>query len=206
VRALAERAGHLRTGPGTDPDSDMGPLITEAHRDRVAGYLTSAEAEGAEVVVDGRGVKVPGGDRGFYLGPSLVDRVTPSMQVYRDEIFGPVLSVIRVEDLDGAIDLVNANPYGNGTAIFTRDGYVARRFRRDVQVGMVGINVAIPVPMAYYSFGGWKQSLFGDAHVHGMEGVRFNTRLKSVTTRWPESAPGSRSTPIGLHFPSGDQR
>jgi malonate-semialdehyde dehydrogenase (acetylating) / methylmalonate-semialdehyde dehydrogenase len=206
VRALAERAGHLRTGPGTDPDSDMGPLITEAHRDRVAGYLTSAEAEGAEVVVDGRGVKVPGGDRGFYLGPSLVDRVTPSMEVYRDEIFGPVLSVIRVEDLDGAIDLVNANPYGNGTAIFTRDGYVARRFRRDVQVGMVGINVAIPVPMAYYSFGGWKQSLFGDAHVHGMEGVRFNTRLKSVTTRWPEAAPGTRSTPIELHFPSGDQR
>jgi malonate-semialdehyde dehydrogenase (acetylating)/methylmalonate-semialdehyde dehydrogenase len=206
VRALAERAGHLRTGPGTDPESDMGPLVTEAHRDRVARYLASAQAEGAEVVVDGRGVKVPGGDEGFYLGPSLVDRVTPSMQVYRDEIFGPVLSVLRVDDLDGAIDLVNANPYGNGTAIFTRDGYVARRFRRDVQVGMVGINVAIPVPMAYYSFGGWKQSLFGDAHVHGMEGVRFNTRLKSVTTRWPEAAPGTRSTPIELHFPSGDNR
>jgi malonate-semialdehyde dehydrogenase (acetylating) / methylmalonate-semialdehyde dehydrogenase len=206
VRALAERAGHLRTGPGTDSESDMGPLITQAHRDRVAGYLASAEAEGAEVVVDGRGVKVPGGDQGFYLGPSLVDRVTPSMQVYRDEIFGPVLSVLRVDDLDGAIDLVNANPYGNGTAIFTRDGYVARRFRRDVQVGMVGINVAIPVPMAYYSFGGWKQSLFGDAHVHGMEGVRFNTRLKSVTTRWPEAAAGTRSTPIELHFPSGDHR
>jgi malonate-semialdehyde dehydrogenase (acetylating)/methylmalonate-semialdehyde dehydrogenase len=205
VRALAERAGHLRTGPGTDPDSDMGPLITEAHRDRVAGYLASAEADGAEVVVDGRGVQVPGGDEGFYLGPSLVDRVTPSMPVYRDEIFGPVLSVIRVEDLDGAIDLVNANPYGNGTAIFTRDGYVARRFRRDVQVGMVGINVAIPVPMAYYSFGGWKQSLFGDTHVHGMEGVRFNTRLKSVTTRWPEATPGAGSAPIELHFPSGDQ-
>jgi malonate-semialdehyde dehydrogenase (acetylating)/methylmalonate-semialdehyde dehydrogenase len=206
VRALAERARRLRTGPGTDPDSDMGPLITEAHRDRVAGYLATAEAEGAEVVVDGRGVKVPGGDDGFYLGPSLVDRVTPSMQVYRDEIFGPVLSVVRVDDLDGAIDLVNANPYGNGTAIFTRDGYAARRFRRDVQVGMVGINVAIPVPMAYYSFGGWKQSLFGDAHVHGMEGVRFNTRLKSVTTRWSEAAPEGGSTPIELHFPSGDQR
>jgi malonate-semialdehyde dehydrogenase (acetylating)/methylmalonate-semialdehyde dehydrogenase len=189
----------------------MGPLITEGHRDRVAGYLASAESEGAEVVVDGRGVKVTGHDDGFFLGPSLVDRVTPSMQVYRHEIFGPVLSVLRVDDLDQAIDLVNANPYGNGTAIFTRDGYAARRFRRDVQVGMVGINVAIPVPMSYYSFGGWKQSLFGDAHVHGMEGVRFNTRLKSVTTRWPEEAPPARgadapSGPIDLHFPSGDER
>jgi malonate-semialdehyde dehydrogenase (acetylating)/methylmalonate-semialdehyde dehydrogenase len=175
----------------------------------VAGYLASAESEGAEVVVDGREVKVPGHDEGFYLGPSLVDRVSTSMQVYRDEIFGPVLSVLRVDDLDQAIALVNANPYGNGTAIFTRDGHAARRFRRDVQVGMVGINVAIPVPMAYYSFGGWKQSLFGDAHVHGMEGVRFNTRLKSVTTRWPVAsssverpAPG----PVDLRFPSGDDR
>ncbi len=203
VRALTERARALVTGPGTDPGSDMGPLITEVHRDRVAGYLDSASTEGAEVVVDGRQVKVPGYDDGFFLGPCLVDRVTPSMQVYRDEIFGPVLSVLRVDHLDQAIELVNANPYGNGTAIFTRDGSAARRFRRDVQVGMVGINVAIPVPMAYYSFGGWKQSLFGDAHVHGMEGVRFNTRLKSVTTRWPESAPGSEAT-IAMHFPSGD--
>ena len=184
----------------------MGPLITEAHRDRVAGYLESAEREGAEVVVDGRGVKVPGHDEGFFLGPSLVDRVTPTMGVYRDEIFGPVLSVVRVDDLAQAIDLVNDNPYGNGTAIFTRDGSAARRFRRDVQVGMVGINVAIPVPMAYYSFGGWKQSLFGDADIHGMEGVRFYTRLKSVTTRWPEAAPGAESPPAGLHFPSGDKR
>ncbi|MGH3579783.1 MAG: aldehyde dehydrogenase family protein, partial [Mycobacterium sp.] len=160
----------------------------------------------AEVVVDGRQVKVPGGDDGFFLGPSLVDRVSPSMTVYRDEIFGPVLSVLRVDDLGAAIDMVNANPYGNGTAIFTRDGHAARRFRRDVQVGMVGINVAIPVPMAYYSFGGWKQSLFGDAHIHGMEGVRFNTRLKSVTTRWPEPATPGRQGPIELHFPSGDDR
>jgi malonate-semialdehyde dehydrogenase (acetylating)/methylmalonate-semialdehyde dehydrogenase len=185
----------------------MGPLITASHRDRVAGYLASAESEGAEVVVDGRGVKVPGCDDGYYLGPSLVDHVTPSMRVYRDEIFGPVLSVLRVDDLDQAIDTVNANPYGNGTAIFTRDGYAARRFRREVEVGMVGINVAIPVPMAYYSFGGWKQSLFGDAHIHGMEGVRFNTRLKSVTTRWPESgADGAGGPPAAstLHFPSGD--
>ncbi|MGO8872312.1 MAG: CoA-acylating methylmalonate-semialdehyde dehydrogenase [Acidimicrobiales bacterium] len=223
VRALRERAEALTTGPGTDPSSDMGPLITEVHRDRVAGYLDSAETEGAEVVVDGRKVEVPGHEGGFYLGPSLVDRVAPSMRVYRDEIFGPVLSVLRVDDLDQAIDLVNANPYGNGTAIFTRDGNAARRFRHDVEVGMVGINVAIPVPMAYYSFGGWKQSLFGDAHVHGMEGVRFNTRLKSVSTRWPEGpvvghgptggdGGGQISTQAGspagveLHFPSGDDR
>jgi malonate-semialdehyde dehydrogenase (acetylating)/methylmalonate-semialdehyde dehydrogenase len=209
VRALRDRAVALTTGPGDDPQSDMGPLITEVHRDRVAGYLASAESDGAEVVVDGRDVKVPGHDDGFYLGPSLVDHVSPSMEVYRDEIFGPVLSVLRVDDLGQAIDLVNANPYGNGTAIFTRDGHAARRFRHDVQVGMVGINVAIPVPMAYYSFGGWKQSLFGDAHVHGMEGIRFNTRLKSVTTRWPEGPPPAATAapgPIDLHFPSGDDR
>jgi malonate-semialdehyde dehydrogenase (acetylating)/methylmalonate-semialdehyde dehydrogenase len=206
VRALGDRAMALTTGPGTDPASDMGPLITEAHRHRVAGYLASAEREGAEVVVDGREVKVPGHDQGFFLGPSLVDRVTPTMGVYRDEIFGPVLAVLRVDDLSQAIDLVNDNPYGNGAAIFTRDGGAARRFRRDVQVGMVGINVAIPVPMAYYSFGGWKQSLFGDAHIHGMEGVRFYTRLKSVSTRWPEATPGGESPSAALHFPSGDNR
>ncbi len=205
VGALGERAAALTVGPGTDPTSDVGPLITEAHRDRVAGYLASAEAEGAEVVVDGRRV-APAAGRGFFLGPSLVDRVAPSMQVYRDEIFGPVLSVLRVDDLEEAIALVNANPFGNGTAIFTGDGYAARRFRREVQVGMVGINVAIPVPMAYYSFGGWKQSLFGDAHVHGMEGIRFNTRLKSVTTRWPEPAGGPAAGAVGLHFPAGDAR
>ena len=213
VRALTERAAALVTGPGTDPGSDMGPLITAAHRDRVAGYVGSALSEGATVVLDGREVKVPGGDDGFFVGPTLVDHVTPSMAVYRDEIFGPVLSVLRVDSLGEAIDLVNANPYGNGTAIFTRDGHAARRFRRDVQVGMVGINVAIPVPMAYYSFGGWKESLFGDAHIHGMEGVRFNTRLKSVTTRWPEAAEsgpgageGAAPGAIDLHFPSGDDR
>jgi malonate-semialdehyde dehydrogenase (acetylating)/methylmalonate-semialdehyde dehydrogenase len=206
VGALRDRAADLTVGPGTDPASDMGPLITGAHRDRVAGYLESAATEGADLVLDGRHVKVPGGDSGFFLGPSLVDRVSPSMRVYRDEIFGPVLAVLRVDDLDRAIELVNANPYGNGTAIFTRDGHSARRFRREVQVGMVGINVAIPVPMAYYSFGGWKQSLFGDAHIHGMEGIRFNTRLKSVTTRWPEPAAGNEAGPIELHFPSGDSR
>ena len=220
VAAIAERAGSLRTGPGIDPDSDMGPLITRAHRDRVAGYLDAAAAEGATVVLDGRGVSVPGGADGFFLGPSLVDRVGPEMTVYRDEVFGPVLSVLRADTVDEAISLVNANPYGNGAAIFTRDGAAARRFRRDVQVGMVGINVAIPVPMAYYSFGGWKQSLFGDAHIHGMEGVRFCTRLKTVTTRWPEpgglggeadsrGATGvgdSAAGTIGLHFPAGDKR
>ena len=206
VAAVAERARTLVTGPGTDPSSDMGPLITRVHRDRVAGYVDSALADGAEVVVDGREVTVAGGEHGFFFGPTLVDRVTPDMSVYQDEIFGPVLSVLRVDSLDEAIDLVNANPFGNGTAIFTRDGHAARRFRRDVSVGMVGINVAIPVPMAYYSFGGWKQSLFGDAHIHGMEGVRFNTRLKSVTTRWPDG-PGSGGAPANsLHFPSGDRR
>ena len=204
VGALRRRAEALVTGPGSDPASDMGPLITRAHRDRVAGYLESAEAEGAEVVLDGRGITVPGCDDGFFLGPSLVDRVTADMRVYRDEIFGPVLSVLRVGDLEEAIEVVNANPYGNGTAIFTGDGHAARRFRRDVQVGMVGINVAIPVPMAYYSFGGWKQSLFGDAHVHGMEGVRFNTRLKSVTTRWPDAV-GADGRGSGAALPIGRQ-
>lgn len=206
VAAVADRAAKLVTGPGTDPTSDMGPLITRVHRDRVAGYVDAALADGAEVVVDGRGVAVPGGEDGFFFGPTLVDRVTPDMSVYQDEIFGPVLSVLRVDTLDEAIDLVNANPFGNGTAIFTRDGYAARRFRRDVSVGMVGVNVAIPVPMAYYSFGGWKQSLFGDAHIHGMEGVRFNTRLKSITTRWPDPDRGTDGGRIALHFPSGDKR
>ena len=184
----------------------MGPLITRVHRDRVAGYVDSATSDGAEVVVDGRGLTVEGAAGGFFFGPTLVDRVTPDMAVYQDEIFGPVLSVVRVDSLDDAIALVNANPFGNGTAIFTRDGHAARRFRRDVSVGMVGINVAIPVPMAYYSFGGWKQSLFGDAHIHGMEGVRFNTRLKSITTRWPDSRGPVDTGRIALHFPSGDKR
>ncbi len=206
VDAVAERARALVTGPGTDPSSDMGPLITRAHRDRVAGYVDSATSDGAEVVVDGRGLTVDGATGGFFFGPTLVDRVTPDMAVYQDEIFGPVLSVVRVDSLDDAIALVNANPFGNGTAIFTRDGHAARRFRRDVSVGMVGINVAIPVPMAYYSFGGWKQSLFGDAHIHGMEGVRFNTRLKSITTRWPDARGPVDTGRIALHFPSGDKR
>jgi malonate-semialdehyde dehydrogenase (acetylating)/methylmalonate-semialdehyde dehydrogenase len=206
VEAVAERARTLVTGPGTDPSSDMGPLITRVHRDRVAGYVDAAQADGADIVVDGRELRVEGGGDGFFFGPTLVDRVSPDMSVYRDEIFGPVLSVLRVDSLDEAIALVNANPFGNGTAIFTADGFAARRFRRDVSVGMVGINVAIPVPMAYYSFGGWKQSLFGDAHIHGMEGVRFNTRLKSITTRWPDRGGEVGPGRIELHFPSGDSR
>ncbi|MBW3659175.1 MAG: CoA-acylating methylmalonate-semialdehyde dehydrogenase, partial [Actinobacteria bacterium] len=168
---LEERIAKLRVGAGTDPDSDMGPLITRAHRDRVAGYLDAGVDEGAELAVDGRAHDVAGDERGFWLGPSLLDHVGTDMSVYRDEIFGPVLSVVRTDDARSAIDLVNANPYGNGTAIFTNDGGAARAFQHDIEVGMVGINVPIPVPMAFHSFGGWKQSLFGDSHVHGTEGV-----------------------------------
>ena len=204
VRALAERAAALTTGPGTDPGSDMGPLITEAHRDRVAGYVESAEAEGADVVLDGRDVKVPGGDDGFFLGPSLVDRVTPSMQVYRDEIFGPVLSVLRVDDLDQAIDLVNANPTATGRPSSPGTAAPPAGSAATCRWAWSASTWPSRCPMAYYSFGGWKQSLFGDAHIHGMEGVRFNTRLKSVTTRWPEDVAGAPTAAIDLHFPSGD--
>ena len=160
----------IKTGDGTR-DSDMGPLVTKAHRDKVASYIDAGEADGAKIVVDGRGVQANGGKDGFWLGPTLIDHVTPEMSVYTDEIFGPVLSVLRVETYDEALDLVNSNPYGNGTAIFTNDGGAARRFQNEVEVGMIGINVPIPVPMAYYSFGGWKASLFGDTHAHGMDGV-----------------------------------
>jgi malonate-semialdehyde dehydrogenase (acetylating)/methylmalonate-semialdehyde dehydrogenase len=168
----------------------MGPLVTGAHRDKVASYLDSGSAAGAELVVDGREVVPDSGADGFWLGPSLFDRVTPGMPVYDDEIFGPVLSVVRVASYDEALGLVNANPYGNGTAIFTRDGGAARRYQREVEVGMVGVNVPIPVPMAYYSFGGWKASLFGDTHAHGPEGVQFYTRAKVVTSRWPDPGTG----------------
>ena len=194
VRSRIER---IRVGDGMD-DPDMGPLVTCEHRDRVAGYLDAGTVEGARVVVDGRDLRVEGRDGGFFLGPCLIDRVTPDMSVYRDEIFGPVLSVVRVETYDEARDLIHANPYANGVALFTRDGGVARRFQHEIEVGMVGINVPIPVPMAYYSFGGWKSSLFGDAHVYGEEGVRFYTRSKVVTTRWTYHSDGS-----GLAFPTG---
>ena len=193
---IEDRMAKLRTGDGRG-DADMGPLVTQAHRDRVAGYVDAAESEGAELRVDGRQVQPDGDEGGFWLGPTLVDQVTPQMSVYRDEVFGPVLSVLRVPSYDAALALVNANPYGNGTAIFTRDGGAARRFVAEVEVGMVGVNVPIPVPMAYYSFGGWKASLFGDTHAHGTEGVHFFTRGKVVTTRWPDPSSGG----IDLGFP-----
>ncbi|WP_019544428.1 CoA-acylating methylmalonate-semialdehyde dehydrogenase [Streptomyces sulphureus] len=196
VAKIAERATALRTGDGTR-GCDMGPLVTAAHRDRVASYVEQAEKDGAEVVVDGRTVSPDGGDGGFWLGPTLLDGVGVDMSCYTDEIFGPVLSVLRVDTYDEALELINASPYGNGTAIFTNDGGAARRFRNEVEVGMVGINVPIPVPMAYYSFGGWKSSLFGDTHAHGVEGVHFFTRAKAVTSRWPDPSHGG----INLGFP-----
>ena len=188
------RVANLNVGPGSDAAADVGPLITRQHRDKVESFVEAGVREGAELVIDGRGAG-PGGD-GFFLGPCLFDRVTPSMSIYREEIFGPVLSVVRSDSLGDALELVNANPYGNGTAIFTRDGAAARTYQREVEVGMVGVNVPIPVPMAYFSFGGWKASLFGDAHVHGADGVRFYTRTKVVTSRWPDPPAGA-----DLHFP-----
>lgn len=196
VAKIAERAAGLQTGDGTR-DTDMGPLVTRAHRDKVASYIDAGESAGAKVVIDGREVSVDGSEDGFWLGPTLLDHVTPEMSVYTDEIFGPVLSVVRVDTYDQALDLINANPYGNGTAIFTNDGGAARRFQNEVEVGMVGINVPIPVPMAYYSFGGWKASLFGDSHAHGMDGVQFFTRQKAVTQRWLDPSHGG----INLGFP-----
>jgi malonate-semialdehyde dehydrogenase (acetylating)/methylmalonate-semialdehyde dehydrogenase len=197
VDKIAERARALKTGDGTR-DSDMGPLVTRAHRDRVESYVAAGERDGATLVVDGRMITADGGADGFWLGPTLLDHVRPDMSVYTDEIFGPVLSVVRVDTYDQALQLVNDNPYGNGTAIFTNDGRAARRFQNEVEVGMVGINVPIPVPMAYYSFGGWKNSLFGDTHAHGVEGVNFFTRGKAVTSRWPDPSDGG----INLGFPS----
>lgn len=204
VARIRERVSRLRVGPGDDDRSDMGPLVTREHRDTVASYLDSGVREGATLAVDGRAHPVLGGtSEGFWLGPSVLDHVEPSMACYRDEIFGPVLSVVRVSGYEEALELVDANPYGNGTAIFTKDGGAARRFQNEAQVGMVGINVPIPVPMAYYSFGGWKQSLFGDSHVHGTEGVHFYTRSKAVTARWADPA-ARPSDGVDLGFPSSD--
>ncbi|MGW0250510.1 CoA-acylating methylmalonate-semialdehyde dehydrogenase [Nocardia goodfellowii] len=185
VAGIAARTRSIKTGDGTG-DADMGPLVTRAHRDRVASYIEAGLVAGAELVVDGRAVEADGSPDGFWLGPTLLDRVTPEMSVYTDEIFGPVLAVVRADSYDAALELINDNPYGNGAAIFTNDGGAARRFQNEVEAGMVGINVPIPVPMAYYSFGGWKASLFGDAHAHGADGVQFFTRGKAVTTRWPD--------------------
>ncbi len=191
VAAIAERAARLPVGPGTAAGVEMGPLVTGEHRERVLGFVDAGVAEGATLVVDGRRLSA---ERGFFVGPTLFDRVTPAMSIYREEIFGPVLVVLRAATLDDAIALVNRNPYGNGTAIFTRSGHAAQRFARDVQVGMIGVNVPIPVPMAFFSFGGWKGSLFGDLHVHGPEGILFYTRRKVVTSRWPASEEESRGT------------
>ena len=175
----------LRIGPGNDGDPDMGPLVTRQHRDKVQGYVDLGVAEGATLVVDGRGLKVAGHDHGFYLGGCLFDRVNAGMRIYREEIFGPVVCIVRATDFDNAVKLVNEHEYGNGTAIFTRDGDCARQYAHNVQVGMVGINVPIPVPMAFHSFGGWKRSLFGPLHMHGPDGIRFYTRMKTITARWP---------------------
>jgi malonate-semialdehyde dehydrogenase (acetylating)/methylmalonate-semialdehyde dehydrogenase len=189
VMALKEKVEALRIAPGAD-DPDMGPLVDGAHRERVRGYIDLGVAEGARLVVDGRTHACTRGD-GFFLGGSLFDRVTPAMRIYREEIFGPVLCVVRVPDFDAALALVDAHEYGNGTAVFTRSGGTAREFARRVQAGMVGINVPIPVPMAFHSFGGWKRSLFGPLHMHGPDGVRFYTRMKTVTARWPQGAAGA---------------
>ncbi|WP_375002349.1 CoA-acylating methylmalonate-semialdehyde dehydrogenase [Aeromicrobium sp. CTD01-1L150] len=198
VDKVRERTRALKVGAGSDPDTEMGPVVTQASRDRIVDYIGQGESAGAKVVVDGREVVGEHGD-GFFVGPTLIDHVSTDMSVYTDEIFGPVLAVLRVDSLDEAIELVNANPYGNGTAVFTSSGEVARTFQRRVSVGMIGINVPVPVPMAFHSFGGWKDSLFGDHHIHGPDGVRFYTQAKVVTTRWPHVSENSLAQ---LNFPT----
>ena len=200
VKLLKKKAEAIVVGPGEKEGVDMGPLVTAQHRDKVAGYIDQGIKEGAKLVVDGRGLKVRGAENGYFLGTTLFDDVTPGMKIYQDEIFGPVLIVLRAQTLEDAIALVNRNPYANGTAIFTESGGAARRFENEIQVGMVGVNVPIPVPVAFYSFGGWKSSLFGDLHLHGMEGVKFYTRTKAITTRWPHQdtpAPGLNMPTLG---------
>ncbi|MFJ9127245.1 CoA-acylating methylmalonate-semialdehyde dehydrogenase [Streptomyces sp. NPDC102340] len=201
VEVLARKAREVRVGPGDAPGTDMGPLITQAARERVENAVATAAAQGATIVVDGRGLKVEGHEDGFFTGPSLLDHVTTAMDAYQEELFGPVLAVVRVDTLDEAIALINANPYGNGTALFTDSGEAARRFQRSVSVGMIGVNVPVPVPMSYYSFGGWKDSLIGDSPVHGHEGVRFYTRPKVVTTRWPQR---EGNVAAGFTFPTSN--
>jgi malonate-semialdehyde dehydrogenase (acetylating)/methylmalonate-semialdehyde dehydrogenase len=196
VSRIVDRMGKLRTGDGTR-GCDMGPLVTGPHRDKVTGYVAAGVDEGATLVVDGRDADFDGGEDGFFLAPTLFDQVTPEMSIYRDEIFGPVLSVVRVQSYEEGLRLINENPYGNGTAIFTNDGGAARRFQHEVEVGMVGVNVPIPVPVSYFSFGGWKSSLFGDTHAHGIEGVHFFTRGKVVTSRWLDPSHGG----LNLGFP-----
>jgi len=185
IGRLMPRVQSLKVGPGTDPEADMGPLVTKEHFEKVTGYIEAGVKEGADLVLDGRGLTLQGYENGYFMGGSIFDRVTPEMSIYNEEIFGPVLSVVHAPDYDTALDLVNKHEYGNGAAIFTRDGDSARHFASKTRIGMVGVNVPIPVPMAFHSFGGWKRSLFGDHHMHGTEGVRFYTKLKTVTTRWP---------------------
>ncbi|WP_405459508.1 CoA-acylating methylmalonate-semialdehyde dehydrogenase [Streptomyces sp. NBC_00101] len=199
VARIKDRAERITIGPGTDPASEMGPLITAAHRAKVAAYVTGAAAQGAEVVLDGTGLTVEGHEDGHWIGISLLDRVATDSDAYRDEIFGPVLCVLRVDTYEEGVALMNASPYGNGTAIFTRDGGAARRFQLEIQAGMVGVNVPIPVPVGYHSFGGWKDSLFGDHHIYGTDGVRFYTRGKVITTRWPD--PADAPSGVDLGFP-----
>ncbi len=197
VDKIRSRMASLKVGDGRRAGCEMGPLVTAAHRDRVAGYLSAGVASGASLAVDGRSHPIDGSPDGFWLGPSLLDHVTPSMSVYTDEIFGPVLSVARASSYDEAVAMVNANPYGNGTAIFTSDGGAARQFQNEIEVGMIGVNVPIPVPVAYYSFGGWKDSLFGDSHAYGPHGIHFYTHSKVVTSRWPDPSHGG----VSLGFP-----
>jgi len=199
IAKLTERAEKLAIGPGTDPASEMGPLVSKPHLERVRGYIEVGIEEGAKLVLDGRGFVSPGHEQGYFIGATLFDDVTPEMRIYREEIFGPVLGIVRVDDFDTAIRLINEHEFGNGTAIFTRDGGAAREFATRIQAGMVGVNVPIPVPMAFHSFGGWKASLFGDHHMHGAEGVRFYTRLKTVTSRWPT---GSRRAGADFIMPT----
>jgi malonate-semialdehyde dehydrogenase (acetylating)/methylmalonate-semialdehyde dehydrogenase len=196
VAKLKEKAEKLVVGPGDRKGVDMGPVISAQHRDKIVGLIDSGVAQGATLVTDGRGIQVAGFENGFFVGPTLFDNVSTEMDIYREEIFGPVLIVLRVDSYDEAITLVNSNPYANGTAIFTSSGAAARRFQNEIEVGMVGINVPIPVPMAFFSFGGWKSSLFGDLHMHGMEGVYFYTRTKAITSRWPQQSDQSTSTLI----------
>ncbi|HKT58019.1 MAG TPA: CoA-acylating methylmalonate-semialdehyde dehydrogenase [Microbacterium sp.] len=202
VAKIRERIGRLRIGDGAStPEPDMGPLITGVHRDKVAGYVDVAEADGADIVVDGRGFQVDGAEDGFFFGPTLLDKVPTSSAAYREEIFGPVLSIVRVQSYDEGLELINSGRFGNGTAIFTNDGGAARRFQNEVQVGMIGVNVPIPVPVAYHSFGGWKQSMFGDAKAYGVHGFDFFTREKAITSRWLDPA---KHGGIDLGFPQHD--
>ena len=199
IEGLKAEIAKMRVGPGTDAASDMGPLVTKQHFDKVKGYVDAGVAEGATLVVDGRGIKVPGHEDGYFLGPCLFDHVKPGMTIYNEEIFGPVLGVVRVASLQEGMDLIDAHEYGNGTCIFTRDGEAARYFTDNIQVGMVGVNVPLPVPVAYHSFGGWKRSLFGDLHAYGPDAVRFYTRRKAITQRWPSA--GVREGAV-FSFPS----